>query len=51
MCYHVQCVLSSKTQDPMLSHNIPNIPINKMAMNIAEHSGISYSVIFDFYSM
>lgn len=40
---------SNKTE-PLLNHDIPSLPFNKLAADIAEFQGKSYLVVIDFYS-
>lgn len=40
----------SNTQDPLINHNIPEIPFNKVGIDIAEHAGQSYLILIDYFS-
>lgn len=40
----------SKIKEPMLAHDIPDIPFYKVAMDIAEVGGQNYLIVVDYYS-
>jgi len=49
-CNVCQKYSKSKTKEPMLSHEIPDIPFMKVAMDIAENQGKIYLIVYDYYS-
>jgi len=40
----------ANTQEPLINHTIPEIPFNKVGVDIAEKAGINYLVVFDYFS-
>jgi hypothetical protein len=40
----------SNTPEPLLSHEIPDLPFNKIGLDIAQHAGVNYLIIFDYFS-
>lgn len=39
----------SKRKEPILNHEIPKTPFTKIAMDLAEHCGKIYLIVFNFY--
>lgn len=40
----------SNNREPLLSHDIPNIPFYKVGSDITEYGGHNYLVVYDYYS-
>lgn len=49
-CLICQKFSRSKVKGPLLSHEIPELPFNKVGVDIAEHAGNSYLIVIDYYS-
>lgn len=49
-CAVCQKYSKSKHKEPILSHEIPETPIIKIAMDIAEYGGKIYLIVQDYYS-
>lgn len=49
-CAICQKYRRSNKKEPLLNHDIPSLPFNKIAADIAEFQGKNYLVIVDFYS-
>jgi len=49
-CNVCQKYSKRKIKEPMLSHEIPDTPFMKVAMDIAENQGKIYLIVYDYYS-
>jgi hypothetical protein len=49
-CSICQRFKRSNKKEPLLNHDIPPLPFNKIAADIAEFQGKNYLVVVDFYS-
>ncbi|KAF0745995.1 Integrase catalytic domain-containing protein, partial [Aphis craccivora] len=47
VCVNFSC---SKVKEPLISHDIPELPFNKIGMDIAQFQGKHYIVISDYFS-
>lgn len=41
---------SLNSKEPLITHDIPDIPFNKIACDICEYAGKDYLIIQDYYS-
>lgn len=49
-CYVCQRFSRSNIKEPLISHEIPNVPYFKVGFDIAEFAGKNYLVVVDYYS-
>lgn len=49
-CSTCQKYRSKNVKEPMISHEVPDLPFNKIAMDICQYGAKSYLVVSDYYS-